>query len=97
MKVLFEPAARIEFVEAIRWYADKAGQHYATEFRNEVHRALTLLREHPTLGSPARNDTRSMVVHRYPFNIIYRVQSEILHVLAVAHQRRRPGYWVGRR
>ena len=97
MKIVFEPAARVEFVEAARWYAVEAGRFYATDFRNEVHRALNLLCDHPSMGTPAKSNTRSMVVHRYPFFIVYRIDSDTLHVLAVAHQRRRPGYWVGRR
>lgn len=97
MKIRFDPAARIEFIEAIRWYAQEAGPVYATDFRNEVHRVLVLLSNHPALGTPSTNDTRSMVVHRYPFSIIYRTRPDSLHVLAIAHQRRRPGYWVGRR
>ena len=97
MKTVFEPAARTEFVEAVRWYAVESGQFYAKDFRNEVHRTLSLLRDHPAMGTPAESNTRRMVVHRYPFFIVYRIDSDALHVLAVAHQRRRPGYWVARR
>lgn len=97
MKVIFEPAARAEFAYAARWYAEQAGRFYATEFRNEVHRTLTLLCGHPGMGTPAKNNTRHMVVHRYPYSIVYRIDSDNLHVLAVAHHSRRPGYWLGRR
>ena len=97
MKAIFESAARAEFIEAARWYTVEVGQFYATDFRNEVHRTLNLLCDHPTMGTPAKSNTRSMVVHRYPFFIVYRIDSDTLQVLAVAHQRRRPGYWIGRR
>ena len=33
---------------------------------------------------------------RFPLHAIYRVQATRIVVLAVAHQRRRPDYWVGR-
>ena len=29
-------------------------------------------------------------------DLIYATSSEVLHVLAVAHDRRRPGYWLSR-
>jgi plasmid stabilization system protein ParE len=32
----------------------------------------------------------------FPYVLIYRTQAEVVFVVAVAHQRRRPGYWVGR-
>jgi hypothetical protein len=32
-------------------------------------------------------------LHRYPFSIIYRIEVERVLIVAVAHERRRPGYW----
>lgn len=97
MKALFEPAAKAEFAEAARWYAVKAGQFYATDFRNEIHRIVNLLCNHPAMGTPAKSNTKRMAVHRYPFSIVYRIDFDTLHILAVAHHSRQPGYWVGRR
>ncbi|MBK7425134.1 MAG: type II toxin-antitoxin system RelE/ParE family toxin [Propionivibrio sp.] len=34
---------------------------------------------------------------RFPYSIIYQVTVEELRILAVAHHRRRPGYWSGRK
>lgn len=97
MNISFNPAARQEFSEVARWYADEAGQPRAMDFRNEVHRSLKLLGEHPSLGSPSTSNTRSLVVHRYPYSVVYRVEESNLRVLAVASHSRRPGYWAGRR
>lgn len=97
MKIVFEPAARVEFAEAARWYAAEAGRFRAADFRNEVHRTLGLLFEHPAMGTPAGRNTRHMVVHRYPYFVVYRIDADALRVLAFAHQSRRPGYWAGRR
>ena len=97
MKAIFEPAARKEFAEAGRWYAVEAGPLYATDFRNEVRRTVALMCDHPAMGTPAGSNTRRMVVHRYPYFIVYRVHAGRLHILALAHQSRRPGYWAGQR
>jgi hypothetical protein len=51
---------------------------------------------HPELGAPDRAGTRRVQIQRCPFSIIYRIQPEQLIVVAVAHHRRRPGYWQGR-
>jgi len=96
VKVIFEPLARAEFIEAARWYAAEAGRIYATDFRNEVHRTLNMASDHPTMGTPANNNTRQLVVHRYPYSIVYRISTGTLHVIAVAHHSRRPGCWAGR-
>lgn len=70
----------------------EAGSAYAADFRNEVHHTLSLLSAHPAMGTPVGNTTRRMVVHRYPYSIVCRVHAGRLHVLALAHHSRRPGY-----
>ena len=97
MNIAFNPAARREFADAAGWYADEAGQLRAIDFRNEVQRSLKLLSEHPAVGTPSANDTRSLVVHRYPYSIVYRAEAGLVRVLAIASHSRRPGYWAGRR
>lgn len=37
-----------------------------------------------------------VLVRRFPFGVIYQPRGEQLVVIAVAHQRRRPGYWLRR-
>lgn len=41
--------------------------------------------------------TRRILFDRYPFSIYYRVTDDEIVVVAVAHQKRRPGYWASRR
>jgi hypothetical protein len=35
-------------------------------------------------------------VHRFPYAVLYRPDPDEIVVVAVMHQRRRPGYWLGR-
>jgi toxin ParE1/3/4 len=41
--------------------------------------------------------TRKYLLRRFPYAVIYRVTDEAIEVVAVAHGRRRPGYWKTRR
>jgi toxin ParE1/3/4 len=36
---------------------------------------------------------RKFTLHRFPFVIFYQEHAAKIQVLAVAHARRRPGYW----
>lgn len=97
MNITFNPVARQELVETARWYANEGGALRAGDFKKEVQRSLKLIVEHPALGAHAASHTRSLLVHRYPYSVIYRIEGDILRVLAIAHHGRRPGYWAGRR
>ena len=95
-QAIFHPVARRELVEAIAYYnAERQG--LGSEFREEVQRVLALLTRFPGLGQPVRGSVRRMMLSRFPYHIYYRhLASGTLRILAVAHNRRRPVYWVGR-
>jgi toxin ParE1/3/4 len=86
----FHPAAQDEFIESALYYeAVRTGLGVA--FRDAVRAVLDRVREHPEIGEP-RHGTRRVMVAGFPYDIVYRLMSLDLEVLAIAHHRRRPGY-----
>jgi plasmid stabilization system protein ParE len=87
----FHPEAEAELASAALFYESRRvglGRAFATE----VERTVSLIREHPDAGSPAGLPHRRMV-RRFPYWIVYQTDQDSVFVLAVAHQRRHPGYW----
>jgi toxin ParE1/3/4 len=93
VKAQFDPAARQELVESIRWYLTEAGRTHAEAFEAEVTRIVELLLRLPEIGTAGATQTRSMPLRRYPYSIHYRVEPDLIRIVAVAHHGRRPGYW----
>ena len=84
---------------AARWYeSHRSG--LGVEFLEAVDEAVTRITEMPRMGSPvpgvADAAIRRRAVRRFPYHVIYLELRDRLQVLAVAHDRRRPGYWAGR-
>ena len=96
MNAEFDPAAEQEFVDPIHRYLIEAGPLQAVEFDNEVKRVVGLLLTLPKIGTSGARGTRSIPVRRYLFSLQYRIEGNVLRVLAVAHHSRRPGYWARR-
>lgn len=96
MRHEFRPQARLELIDATRWYLDEGGPTVAEQFEAAIERALRLLDLMPQLGSPSFPGVRTWALKRFPYTLVYRVQGEVIAVIAVAHQSREPGYWVGR-
>ena len=96
-QAIFHPVARRELEEAIDYYnAERQG--LGSEFREEVQRVLALLTRFPRLGQAVRGNVRRMMLSRFSYCIYYRLLTpDTLRILAVAHNRRRPEYWAGRR
>lgn len=85
--------------DAARWYeAHRPG--LGTEFLEALDDAVVRIAEMPRMGSPVRDVAddaiRRRAVRRSPYHVIYLELPDRLQLLAVAHDRRRPGYWVGR-
>ena len=60
----------------------------------EVCAALTLIEQFSTAWHPLSKRTRSHRMNRFPYSLIYMYMAEgDIHILALAHQHRRPNYW----
>lgn len=94
-QIPFLPAAEEEFLEAVaRYEAERPG--LGAEFVAEVERAVRRIISFPQYGSPYLVETRRIVLRRFPYSVVYWPDPEDLLVVAVAHQRRKPGYWRSR-
>ena len=92
LRIEFHPSAVDEAEGALQWYAERSPAA-AKAFLHELDHALSQI-----LGAPERwprftQDTRRYQFRRFPFTLFFRVTQGTVQVLAVAHQRRKPGYW----
>lgn len=88
----FHPEAESELAEAVSYYELRlAGLGRA--LAAEVERAVALIRERPEIGAPHGTGRRSLLLNRFPYRVVYRAATTGVLVVAIAHLRRRPGYW----
>ncbi|MDP8989789.1 MAG: type II toxin-antitoxin system RelE/ParE family toxin [Acidobacteriota bacterium] len=88
----FHPEAATELEAAVEWYATRslrAGDEFVAEFDQAIDKIL----QSPTRWRRESGPWRRYVLHRFPFLILYREHSPGIEIVAVAHGRRRPGYW----
>ena len=93
--VEFHPLAADEAKAAERWYRER-NEIASARFQGELDRAVDLISERPNTGSPYLGHTRRVLLRRFPFFVVYRVRGDNVQIVAVAHARRRPGYWRAR-
>lgn len=89
------PAANRELLEAFDYYEDQVaglGEAFLIQFEESV----SFLMTHPEAAPQLTSEVRHHPLSRFPYSIIYRLLKGHLRILAVAHQRRRPFYWIGR-
>jgi plasmid stabilization system protein ParE len=93
--VVFSDEARNDLRDARTFYAAVSAA-LAERFSAEVERAVRLIVEHPAAWTSISHGLRRVVVHRFPYVLVYREGANENRVIAVAHTRR-TRYWRRRR
>ena len=91
----FLPEADEEFREAVRYY-EKEAPGVGLRFVAEVRRGVTFITENPYAAAGAGSGIRRKILNHFPYSLLYAIESELIVIVAVAHQKRRPRYWRGR-
>jgi plasmid stabilization system protein ParE len=86
------PRAWPEIEEADDWYLQRS-LDASTEFIAAIFDALESISHAPARWSKYLHGTRRFVLSRFPFSIIYLDEPDVVTIVAVAHNKRRPGYW----
>lgn len=84
---------------------DAAIAHYETqraglgrEFLREFESAIDRIRGMPqAFAAIDEQGTRKLRFRRFPYTVYYVELKDAVWIAAVAHQKRRPGYWSGRK
>jgi plasmid stabilization system protein ParE len=94
--VKFNDEALKETRLAIKWYRERSHQA-ARNFIAELDRAIAVIQEAPHRWPEFVSGQRRIRLTKYPYWIVYReISTNFIEIVAVAHMRRRPGYWLGR-
>jgi plasmid stabilization system protein ParE len=89
------PGARRDFDESFGWYAERS-MPAALRFVNAVEAAFFPIALDPKRFGAIDAVHRECPVGHFPFRIVFRVAADRIVVVAIAHAKRRPGYWKGR-
>ena len=67
------------------------------QFRAEVKQAALRIARYPGAWVVEQGEVRKYIMHRFPYKLLYSIEKDSILILAVAHQHRRPDYWVDRK
>jgi len=96
--LLTEEEADQELEDAVRWYEERR-LGLGAELLTAIDNAFARITRLPGTGSPVpgvRIPARWVPVEGFPYRVIYLETADAIRVLAFAHNRRRPGYWLPR-
>lgn len=94
----FHPEARAEFLADVDWYDEReagVGERFEVAVRAAIEAAVDSPDSWEVWPGWDRHQplVRSKGVSDFPYRVVYFVRDGQLTIVAVAHAKRRPGYW----
>ncbi|RCJ39849.1 addiction module toxin RelE [Nostoc punctiforme NIES-2108] len=95
-RIVFHPLAEQELVDVASYYEEQ-NQGLGLDYLTEVEGAINLLMRYPAAGVVVRGFVRRLILPKFPYSLLYRVvDDDLIRILAIAHHKRKPVYWIGR-
>jgi plasmid stabilization system protein ParE len=96
MRVWLHPEAQEELNETVLYYERKA-QGLGLSFINEFEEVINRVKLLPESGNQVSEGIRQTFFERFEHSLIYFEFNGDLEILAVAHMKRQPKYWMSRK
>jgi len=92
-RITFHEEADSEVYEAALYYEHRA-PNLGLAFLDEIEKASQRILANPMAYQSVGDQVRQAPVARFPYSVLYALEpDDRIRVIAVAHQKRRPGYW----
>jgi plasmid stabilization system protein ParE len=92
VRIDFHPAATAELDDSANWYAQRSPTA-ARGFLLAIDAAVDKITADPNRFPTIDAWHRACNLEKYPFQIVFRSDEAQICIVAVAHAKRRPGYW----
>lgn len=92
MRARFLRLAEAEVNEAIAYF-DQQREGLGDRFEQDLQTTVVFVTEHPLAGKMLSKRVRRFRLRTFRYNVIYIADDKEIVIVAVAHHRRRPGYW----
>jgi plasmid stabilization system protein ParE len=93
--IVFLDEARAEFDAAADWY-ERQKPGLGADFIGRVQDVLDRIAAMPRLHQVIFQDVRRAVVKKFPYTVLYQIESDHILVIAIFHGKRDPSIWQSR-
>jgi plasmid stabilization system protein ParE len=95
MHAVFNELALAELNDTVTYYELEL-EALGKRFRKEIQNGIRRIVKNPSAWSKETGEVRRYILHKFPFKILYSIEKDHIFIVAIAHQHRKPNYWVER-
>jgi plasmid stabilization system protein ParE len=89
VNLIYQPEADADVARAFDWY-ERQRTGLGSELLDELTAAEGLVLENPLAFRTVRRDVRRILLRRFPYQLLYRIDDDVIVVVACFHGRRSP-------
>jgi len=101
VRLCVHPSAERELLHGAKWYEERQtglGEQFIEEYQAGILRILAAPAAYARIETArTRREIRRCPLNRFPYYLAYETRTDSILILAVAHAKRRPNYWIRRR
>jgi len=91
LKLIISKNAVEEITESQDYY-NRQQNNLGNNFKSDVQKSIDMIYKHAKLYPLITPKIRRSLLHRFPFSIFYSIVGDVILILSVAHQHRKPKY-----
>ena len=91
MKLSFSRLAHSEFKDAKAYY-DLQQEGLGERFKDHIRESTDMIKRFPLLYPKVTDTVHRVVLHKFPYSLYYMIDNEMIIVVSIAHQHRKPFY-----
>ncbi|MCU1230684.1 MAG: type toxin-antitoxin system RelE/ParE family toxin [Acidobacteria bacterium] len=95
MRTRLHRDASSELRDAAR-YLEEQRRGYGSRLLVAAQQKFDYLLQFPSSGKRTPDGARRLSIHGFPYSVIYILRPDEVYVIAIAHHRRDPDYWLPR-
>ncbi len=88
-QIIFQTEALVDVQEAYQWYEDQLPE-LGEDFLSELNDILEKLKRNPQHFGFAFDDFRDVLLKRFPYLVVYKIEGRIVYINSVKHTKRKP-------
>ena len=92
MRFSFHPEADDEFINAVEYY-ENCDFGLGIDFSREIHAAIQNIIDYPEMWPEIDSEIRRYLCHRWPYGVLYSIETDGIFILSIMHLHRDPDYW----
>ena len=86
--------AEKDYVDAVAYYMEEKTPRTAERFSNILADSYRDIKAAPFLFAPDKDGIRRKPIKGFPeHSVAYRVQGDVIEIIAIRHHKRKPGFW----